>query len=219
MPGRPLRSVWTALQRIYGVAGQKSAPQDIEYDLAVQCVHDVARISELGASVMVTLTHSLASGGAGQSFSSLTKSNLFGTALMQQLLIDAGRSINNTDMYLHSVGMRGDGTNLVAGVMGITRPNDPPLNSVASPGNSAYDLVAFGSSSFGNALPVSGAGNPLVFFQDSKRWPLSWLGWVDLPARFQNLVFGVQDDTVGAAVVTFQEVISFVPAGAAPPVW
>ena len=217
MPQRPLKQAWASLRGIYGSPGQRQAPDDVEFDLPVQIVHDVSKEAEYATEVFLNLSHSLVTGGAG--------AQAFATVTLQEIIDGLGgiggllRSLNmgstdKVEAWYHGVTVKNSGANFTNASVGIVPPNDPASRYIGVAGDADYHLVGFGNQVNAGVLPVTGATDPVIF-----RSPLSTehsfreLGTVKLPERWVTISVASTDNAGGATTTTFAHILSFTPSG------
>lgn len=209
---RPLATAWAALQRIYGVGGQLQAPQDIEYGVPVQIVHDASVEAEYGASVILAEAFSLVTAGAGApAFSTRTLDDIF-TGAFGTRLAQLGRRQLNSEVYLLSITVEA-AANLDSVAVGI-RPPDTGRRARAAT-TTDVRMVFFANNADSEMVIVSGGATQLTYKDAGTgifdgTHPAS----CKLPQSMDELLVRAEDNSGGALTATFKPIYAVMPLGA-----
>ncbi len=204
------------LGAIYRFVGGLSANSRVDVRSPIVLVHDVSSEAERGASLMVNVTHSITTGGAGaKAFTTIEVADLFSGVLPSAAaqLAAIGRTPQNTDVYLMALEAHitaVTAANVLNVVAGARPPDDARYVSTAGQTPRflyrAVTEIADSEVTAGGQLALLGGGNGAKHFVVAP-----------LPMRVATLFFQTQDDAVGPITVTFDEVFAFVPINSAPP--
>lgn len=209
------------LENLFDFIGGQRGSQEVDLVSPVVRVVDVSRQAELAATLIIELSHSLTTGGAGAAaFTTVDVDDFFTGTLggIQDTLEALGRKLENTDVWLHQVGMFNSGTDFGGAAMGYIFPNALQRRLIqTSPGASTYNLLAHGNATNAD-LELTAAGlRPIVFNTAAESYSQRHLANARLPVPVGTVVCRATDDGTGATTVTYREIFSFVPTGAAPP--
>lgn len=209
------------LSSVFRLSGTRTSPESLDIERPITVVADVSRVAESLSQLVVSLSYTVTTGGAGApAYSVVTREDVATTGGVESALRNLGLSQGNTDFWLIDfqaavpVGI----SNFATSRASIEDPASTANRLLIGSAVNKQRFLGLGNVAAAPSFSGASQMQPIVYDDGTtgQDHPYRHLSSLKLPVRLSRLGTRTTDDGVGTTTVVYMPVFAFAPRGVVP---